>query len=103
MKEQATIYRLKYELEQILVSIPFIEVLNSLLEAPLDKVRVDLLVELKINDKPLTLVVESKSQGEPRIIRSAMLTSPETASWPSIGYILRENIIQKSKPVFQYW
>jgi hypothetical protein len=72
MKEQEIIYRIKDELEQILTSIPFIEIKKSLLEAPWGNVRVDLLVELKINDEPLTLVVESESQGEPRMVRSAI-------------------------------
>ncbi len=72
MKEQEIISRIKEELEEILRSVPFLEVKKSSLEAPLDNFRVDLLVELKVNNELLNLVVEAKSQGEPRMVRAAI-------------------------------
>lgn len=80
MREQEILYRIKDELEQILISVPFIKVKEFLLEAPLGKVRVDLIVRLRVNGKPLNLLVESKSLGEPRIVRAAIQQLREYSS-----------------------
>lgn len=72
MKEQEIIFKTKAELEQVLSSVPFISISEILLEACLDNVRVDMVVKFKINSKQFSLLVEVKSLGEPRIIRSAI-------------------------------
>ncbi|HAS28076.1 MAG TPA: hypothetical protein DCR59_02635 [Dehalococcoidia bacterium] len=72
MNEQAILYKIKDELEHILSAVPFIKVNESLLEASLGNVRVDLEVKFKINGRLLSLLIEIKSLGEPRIIRTAI-------------------------------
>ncbi|MDO8635500.1 MAG: type IV toxin-antitoxin system AbiEi family antitoxin [Dehalococcoidia bacterium] len=72
MKEFEVLYRIKEKLEQTLRDIPFIEIRQSTMEAPFANVRVDLLVEFKVKNRFLKLVVEVKSLGEPRLIRSAI-------------------------------
>ncbi len=72
MKEQEVIFRIKDELEQTLGDIPFIEIVESRLEASLAGVQIDLVVDLKIKGNFQKLLVESKSLGEPRLIRSAI-------------------------------
>src|SRR4030042_909477 len=80
MKEREILYRVKGELEQILISVPSIKVNECLLGAPLGKVRVDLIVKLRVNGEPLNLLVESKSLGEPRIVRAAIQQLREYSS-----------------------
>jgi len=72
MKEQEILYKIKDKLEQVLVSVPFVEINESLLEATLGNFKVDLIVKLKINGEVNSLLVESKSLGEPRIVRMAI-------------------------------
>jgi hypothetical protein len=72
MNEQAILYKIKDELDQILSAVPFIKVNESLLEASLGNIRVDLIVKFKINGRLLSLLIEIKSLGEPRIIRTAI-------------------------------
>jgi len=72
MKEQEILYKIKDKLEQVLVSVPFVEIIESLLEATLGNFKVDLIVKLKINGGVKSLLVESKSLGEPRIVRMAI-------------------------------
>jgi len=72
MNEQDILYKIKDELDQILSAVPFIRVNESLLEARLGNVQVDLIVKFKINGRLLNLLIEIKSLGEPRIIRNAI-------------------------------
>lgn len=72
MKEQEIVIKIKDELERTLRDIPFVELRNSVMQASLPGVRVDLLLELQIKDSLQKVIVEVKSPGEPRIIRAAM-------------------------------
>ena len=72
MNEQDILYKIKDELDQILSAVPFIRVNESLLEARLGNVQVDLIVKFKINGRLQSLLIEIKSLGEPRIIRNAI-------------------------------
>jgi hypothetical protein len=86
MNEQDILYKIKDELEQILSAVPFIKVDESLLEASLGNVRVDLIVRLKINGRLQSLLVKVKSSGEPRIIRTAIQQLRESLSQINNGY-----------------
>lgn len=72
MKEQEIILKIKDELERVLASVPFVAINESRLEIPLDNVIADLMFELKIDGKLQKLFIESKSLGEPRMIRMAI-------------------------------
>lgn len=72
MREQEVLTRIKDELEQTLRDIPFLQIGQSVLQAPLMGGQVDLLVELKAKNSLLRVLVEVKSLGEPRVIRSAI-------------------------------
>jgi hypothetical protein len=72
VKEQEIILKIKEELERVLASVPFIETNPSNMEIPLSNNRVDLSTEINIDGKVKTLLVESKSIGEPRMIRMAI-------------------------------
>lgn len=72
MKEQEILNKIQDELKQILATVPFIEISQFLLEATLGNFKVDLIVKLKINGEVKSLLVESKSVGEPRIVRMAI-------------------------------
>jgi hypothetical protein len=72
VKEQELIGRIKDELYNILNSVPFIKIGQSQLEAPLGNFRIDLKIEVKINRKLTSLMVEFKTPGEPRIVRTAI-------------------------------
>jgi hypothetical protein len=72
MREQEVLTRIKDELEQTLCDIPFLQIGQSVLQAPLTGGQVDLLVELKAKNRLLRVLVEVKSLGEPRVIRSAI-------------------------------
>lgn len=80
--------RIKEKLEQTLRDIPFIEIIQSTMEAPFADVRVDLLVELKVKNRFLKLVVEVKSLGEPRLIRSAIQQLKENMGLIDNAYAL---------------
>jgi len=72
MKEKEVLTRINDELEQTLRSVPFIEIGQPVLEASFAGVRVDLLVDVKVENSLLKVLVEVKSLGEPRLIRSAI-------------------------------
>ncbi|MBM3118959.1 MAG: hypothetical protein FJ006_05310 [Chloroflexi bacterium] len=72
MREQEVLTKINDELGQTLRGVPFIEVGQSVLEASLAGIRVDLLVEVKVENSLLKVLVEVKSLGEPRLIRSAI-------------------------------
>lgn len=72
MREQEVLTRIKDELEQTLRDISFLQIGQSVLQAPLTGGQVDLLVELKAKNSLLRVLVEVKSLGEPRVIRSAI-------------------------------
>jgi hypothetical protein len=72
MKEQELLYNIKDKLEKVLISVPFVEIDESLLEATLGNFRIDLILKIKVNDNLRSLIVECKSLGEPRIVRTAI-------------------------------
>ena len=88
MKEQEILYKIKYRLEQVLVSVPSVEINESLLEATLGNFKVDLIVKLKINGEVKSLLVESKSLGEPRIVRMAIQQLREYSNLIENAYLL---------------
>lgn len=88
VKEQEILYRIKDELEQILSAVPFVKVNKSLLEAPLGNFRVDLKMEVKINRRLMSLLVESKTLGEPRMIRTAIQQLREYSSLLENTYLV---------------
>lgn len=55
----------------VLSEVPFIKLLSSKTEAKIDNRQVDLLFNALVSGKPANLVVEIKSQGEPRLVRMA--------------------------------
>jgi len=72
MKEQDIVIKIKDEFERTLRDIPFIKLRSSVMRASLPGVQADLLLELKIGDDLQKVMVEVKSPGEPRIVRSAI-------------------------------
>ena len=72
MKEQEILFQIQNKLKQILTSIPFLEIYESSLETTVGNFQVDLIVKVKVDRRFKTLLVESKSSGEPRIIRMAI-------------------------------
>jgi len=72
MKEQEILSQIQNKLKQILASVPFVEIYESSSETTLGNFQVDLIVKVKIDRKLRTLLVESKSLGEPRIVRMAI-------------------------------
>lgn len=72
MKEQELIYRIKDELDKFLSSVPFIKINKSQSDVPLGNFLIDLKMDVKINGKLISLLVESKTLGEPRIVRTAI-------------------------------
>jgi hypothetical protein len=86
MKEQEVLVRIKEQLERILRDIPFLQIRQSILQAPLASVQVDLLVELKVKNSLPKLLVEVKSLGEPRVIRSAIQQLKEYARQIEAAY-----------------
>ncbi|MDP2719747.1 MAG: type IV toxin-antitoxin system AbiEi family antitoxin [Dehalococcoidia bacterium] len=86
MKAQETLNKIKDKLEQILIAVPFIKINESLLEARLGNVRVDLIVKVNINGRLLSLLVEFKSLGEPRMVRMAIQQLREYSSLTENAY-----------------
>jgi len=72
MTEQEIVLKTKDELERILATVPFIETNQFKPERPLGNTRADLIIQIKIDGKVQTLLVETKSLGEPRMIRMAI-------------------------------
>jgi hypothetical protein len=88
MKEQDVIFRIKDELEQTLRDIPFIKIVESRLEGSLAGARIDIVIDLKIKNYRQRLLVESKSSGEPRLIRSAIHQLKEYLSTINDAYAI---------------
>ncbi|MFP4641902.1 MAG: type IV toxin-antitoxin system AbiEi family antitoxin [Dehalococcoidia bacterium] len=86
MKEQEVLYNIKDELERLLISVPFIKINESSLKVALGNVQVDVMMKLRVNNKLQSLLVESKSSGEPRIIRSAIYQLKEYSSLVENAY-----------------
>jgi hypothetical protein len=72
MNEPEVIVKVKAELERILRSIPFIDVIGSNLEISSRDSAFDIAIDIKIDGKLMSILVECKSIGEPRMIRQAI-------------------------------
>lgn len=59
-------------LESIIAEIPFLELKESRTGVSIDGKRVDIVLDALVSGKPARLVVEVKSQGEPRVVRMAI-------------------------------
>jgi len=72
MQEQEVLVKIKDSLEDIISSIPFIKINKLSTQASLFGVRPDLLIELLVRGQSFKILVEVKSIGEPRPVRSAI-------------------------------
>jgi hypothetical protein len=112
MKEQTILLKIRDDLKKFLASIPFIETNQSKLEIPSDNIKADLTLEIKIDGKLQTLLVECKSIGEPRMIRMAIQQLRESVglfenAYPMVAapFISNDaaNICKQSKVVILIW
>lgn len=72
MREREVSTRIKDRLEEILRDIPFLTIGSTSTETSVSGVGPDLQFELIVGNQPLRIIVEVKSVGEPRPVRSAI-------------------------------
>lgn len=72
MKEQEILSEIKDKLKDTLLSVSFVSIESTGKEVPLAGGRPDLQFEIMVRNQPRTIVVEVKSVGEPRPVRSAI-------------------------------
>ena len=72
MKEREILPKIKDRLEEILRDTPFLSISSTSTETSLSGIQPDLQIELMVSNQPQRIIVEVKSVGEPRPIRSAI-------------------------------
>jgi len=72
MKEQEIVTAIKAKLEATFYDVPFIKSIKCMADVPVAGARIDLVVDLDMGKRIIRTFVECKSQGEPRIMRSAI-------------------------------
>lgn len=60
-------------IESVLSEVPFVELKESKANVRIDNKEVDMILNLLVSGKPAKFIVEVKSQGEPRLIRMAVV------------------------------
>ena len=68
------------ELRDVLAVVPTVEVRSLDIEGPGDAPRVDIIADVSIASRPVTILMEVKSSGQPRAIRSAVGQALEAAA-----------------------
>lgn len=71
-KERNMIKKAKKSLESALVEIPFVKIKEIKSNVRADNKVIDFILKVLVSGKPTKLIVEVKSQGEPRMIRMAL-------------------------------
>ncbi len=72
MKESDVGNKIRDSFENLLRGIPFLQLRRTLIEEPLGNIRIDLVFEVIVRNRPLKVIVEVKSIGEPRYVRYAI-------------------------------
>lgn len=72
MREQEVKAKIRDELQRTFREIPFIVVKGPISEASLAGAKIDLVMDLRVKNRDLQVLVEVSSLGEPRVVRAAI-------------------------------